>query len=118
MRRPNLRLLGIEKSEDSQVKGPVNILNKIIEESFSNLKKEMPMNIKEAYRIPNIWDQPKSTHGGTYSSIYICNRGWPSWSSVGGEALGPVKAVCSSAWECQGQEAGVAGLGSRGKGRE
>jgi hypothetical protein len=44
MRRPNLRIIGIEESEDSQLKGPVNIFNKIIEESFPNLKKEMPVN--------------------------------------------------------------------------
>ncbi|KRY94724.1 hypothetical protein T4B_6400, partial [Trichinella pseudospiralis] len=28
-------------------------------------------------------------------------RGWPSWSSMGGEALGPVKALCPSIGECQ-----------------
>ena len=32
MRRPNLRIIGIEDSEDSQLKGAVNIFNKIIEE--------------------------------------------------------------------------------------
>ena len=48
MRRPNLRIIGIEESEDSQLKGSVNIFNKIIEENFPNLKKEMPMNIQEA----------------------------------------------------------------------
>jgi predicted nucleic acid-binding Zn-ribbon protein len=42
MRRPNLRIIGIEESEDSQLKGPVNIFNKIIEENSPNLKKEMP----------------------------------------------------------------------------
>jgi hypothetical protein len=46
MRRANFRIIGIEESEDSQVKGPVNIFNKIIEENFPNLKKEMPMNIQ------------------------------------------------------------------------
>jgi hypothetical protein len=51
MRRPNLRILGIEESEDSQLKGPVIIFNKIIEQNFTNLKKEMPMNVQEAYRI-------------------------------------------------------------------
>jgi hypothetical protein len=30
MRRPNLRIIGIEESEDSQLKGPVNIFNKIV----------------------------------------------------------------------------------------
>ena len=59
MRRPNLRIIGIEESEDSQLKGPVNIFNKIIEENFPNLKKEMPMNIQEAYRTPNRLDQKK-----------------------------------------------------------
>jgi hypothetical protein len=48
MKRPNLRIIGIEESEDSQFKGPVNIFNKVIEETLSNLKKEMPMNIQEA----------------------------------------------------------------------
>ena len=42
-----------------QFKGPVNIFNKIMEESFPNLKKEMTMNIQEAYRIPNRLDQKK-----------------------------------------------------------
>jgi hypothetical protein len=37
---------------------------------------------------------------------------------VGGEALGPVKALCPSIGECQGQEMGVSGLMSRvGRGR-
>jgi hypothetical protein len=31
--------------------------NKIIEENFPNLKKEMPMNKQEAYRTPNSLDQ-------------------------------------------------------------
>ena len=39
--------MGIEESEDSQLKGPVNNFNKIIGENFPNLKKEMPMNIQE-----------------------------------------------------------------------
>jgi hypothetical protein len=35
---------------------------------------------------------------------------------VGGEAFGPVKALCHRVGECQGQEAGVGGLMSRGRG--
>jgi hypothetical protein len=46
MRRPISRITGVEESEDSQLKGPVNIFNKIIE-NFPNLKKKMPMNIQE-----------------------------------------------------------------------
>jgi hypothetical protein len=45
MRRPNLRIIEVDENEDIQLKGSVNIINKIIEENFSYLKKEMPMNI-------------------------------------------------------------------------
>jgi len=58
MRRSNLRIIGREESEASQLKGPVNTFNKIIE-NFPNLKKEMPINIQEAYRTPNRLDQKK-----------------------------------------------------------
>jgi hypothetical protein len=37
---------------------------------------------------------------------------------MGGESLGPVKVLCPSIGECQGQEAEVGGLGSRGRGWE
>jgi hypothetical protein len=57
MRRQNLRIAGRDKKEDFQLKGPVNIFNKIIEENFPNLKKEMSMDIQEAYRTPNSLDQ-------------------------------------------------------------
>jgi hypothetical protein len=60
--------------------------------------------------------QSNKTHGGTPVSRYICSRGWPSRSSVGREALGLVRVLCSSRGECQGQEAGVGGLGSRARG--
>ena len=39
MRRQNLQIIGIYENEDFQLKGPANILNKIIEENFANLKK-------------------------------------------------------------------------------
>jgi hypothetical protein len=41
MRRRDLRIIGIEEREDSQLKGPVNIFNKIIKENFPNLKKDV-----------------------------------------------------------------------------
>jgi hypothetical protein len=62
MKRPNLRIIGIEENEDSHLKGPENVFNKIIEKTFPNLKKEMP----ERYKTPvdaNKWDQKrKSSH--------------------------------------------------------
>jgi hypothetical protein len=39
MSRPNLRIIGIEESEDSKLKGPVNIFHKIREENFPKLRK-------------------------------------------------------------------------------
>jgi hypothetical protein len=48
MRRPNLQIIGVDENEDFQLQGPANIFNKIIEENFPNLKKEIPMNIQEA----------------------------------------------------------------------
>ena len=59
MKRTKLRIIGINETEDFQHKGPENIFNKIIEENFPNLKKEMPMNIQEAYRTSNSLDQKK-----------------------------------------------------------
>ena len=35
--------------------------NKMAEENFPNLKKEMPMNIQEAYRTPNRLDQKRNS---------------------------------------------------------
>jgi hypothetical protein len=57
------RIVAIDKKEDFQFKGPLNIFNKIIEENFPNLKKEMLMNIQEAYRTPNSLDKKRhSSH--------------------------------------------------------
>ncbi|KAL6039464.1 hypothetical protein STEG23_034280, partial [Scotinomys teguina] len=43
MKRPNLRIIGIQEGEEYQLKGIENIFNKIIEENFLNLKKEILM---------------------------------------------------------------------------
>ena len=61
MRRSNLQIIGVDENEDFQLKGPANIFNKIIEENFPNLKKEMPMNIQETYRTPNRLDQKRNS---------------------------------------------------------
>ena len=60
MRRPNLRIIDIKESEDSHIKSPVNIFNKILE-NFPNLKKEKPMNIQETYRTLNSLDQKRNS---------------------------------------------------------
>ena len=61
MRRPNLRIIGVDENEDFQLKGPANIFNRIIEGNFPNPKKETPMNIQEAYRTPNRLDQKRNS---------------------------------------------------------
>jgi hypothetical protein len=58
-RRPKLRVIGLDENEDFQLKGPVNIFNKIIEENFPYLKKEMPMSIQGFYRTQNRLSQEK-----------------------------------------------------------
>jgi hypothetical protein len=68
MRRLNLQIIGVDENEDFQLKGPANIFNKIIEGNFPNLKKEMFMNIQEAYRAQNRLDQKRN------SSQYIIIR--------------------------------------------
>jgi hypothetical protein len=61
MRRPNIRIIGREESEDSQPKEPENIFNKIIEENFPKLKKEMHINIQKAYRTLNKLAQKRNS---------------------------------------------------------
>ena len=60
IKKPNLRIIGIEEGEELQIKGPENIFNKIIEENFPNLKNDIPMKV-QAYRTPNRMDQKNKT---------------------------------------------------------
>jgi hypothetical protein len=41
----------IGEEDDSQLKGPENVFNNIIEENIPNLKKEMPINVQELQNI-------------------------------------------------------------------
>ena len=62
-------MIGIEESENFRLKRPVNIFNKIIEGNFHNLKKELPMNIQEAYRTPNRLDQKRNSSDNNHLII-------------------------------------------------
>ena len=53
MEKHNLRTIGIEEGEDSQFRVLENIFNEIIAENIPNLKKEMPINVQNAYKTPN-----------------------------------------------------------------
>ena len=52
MRRPNMRIIGIEEGKEYQLRGTVNIFNKTVEENFPSLKNDMTMSIKVAYGTP------------------------------------------------------------------
>jgi chromosome segregation ATPase len=45
IKRPNLRIMGIEEGEEVQAKGIHNTFNKIITEKFPNLEKTMPIQV-------------------------------------------------------------------------
>jgi superfamily II RNA helicase len=45
IKRPNLRIMGIEEGEELQAKGTLNIFNKMITENFPNLEKTMPIHV-------------------------------------------------------------------------
>jgi hypothetical protein len=61
IKRPNLRILGIEEGEEVQAKGVCNIFNKIITENFPNLEKIVPIQVQEASRTPNRLDKNRTT---------------------------------------------------------
>jgi hypothetical protein len=60
IKRPNLRIMGIE-GEEVQAKGMYNIFNKIVTENFLNLEKTTPIQVQEASRTPNRPDQNIAT---------------------------------------------------------
>jgi hypothetical protein len=60
IKRPNLRIIGIEEGEEVQAKGIHNIFNQIITENFPNLEKTMPIQVQEASRTPNRPDQNRT----------------------------------------------------------
>jgi chromosome segregation ATPase len=47
IKRPNLRIMGIEEGEELQAKGIHNVFNKIITENCPNPKKAMPIQVQD-----------------------------------------------------------------------
>ena len=63
IRRPNLQIIGIEEGEESQVNGLDQIFNKIIEETFPKLRKNIPIQTQKAQKTLNRQDQKRNwTH--------------------------------------------------------
>jgi hypothetical protein len=60
IKRPNLRITSIEEREEVQAKGICNIFNKIITENFPHLEKTIPIQVQEASRTPNRFDQKRT----------------------------------------------------------
>jgi hypothetical protein len=52
--------MGIEEGEEVQIKGIGNIINKIIADNFSNLEKELFIQVQEASRTPNRHDKNRT----------------------------------------------------------
>jgi hypothetical protein len=61
IKRPHLRIMGIEEGEEVQTKGMHNIFNKIITKNFPYLEKSIPIHMKEASRTRNRPDQNRTT---------------------------------------------------------
>lgn len=53
----NLRILGIEEGEVAPARGPQNVFNNNHERIFCNIKKAIPIKVKEVYRTPTRFDQ-------------------------------------------------------------
>jgi hypothetical protein len=51
MKRPNLKIIGIEENEDSQLKGPENVFNKIIEKKKKILQPKERNGLKGTKRL-------------------------------------------------------------------
>jgi hypothetical protein len=61
IKRPNLRIMGIEEGEEMQANDMHNTFNKAITENFLSLEKSSPLEMQEASRTPNRPDQNRNT---------------------------------------------------------
>jgi hypothetical protein len=62
IKRPNLRILGVEEEEEVQANGMHNIFNKIITEIFKNPEKSVPIQVQESSRTTYlVSDQNRAT---------------------------------------------------------
>jgi hypothetical protein len=63
-------------------------------------------------RVPKDWTTKQRLHMEGPMTLATCVRGWPCWTSVGDEALGPEGVRGPSVGEWEGREAGVGGWGN------
>ena len=55
-------MIGIEKGEETQLKNPENIFNRMTEENFPNLKKIMPIKLQEASEHQIDWTRKENSY--------------------------------------------------------
>lgn len=60
MKRPNLRIMGTQEREETQVKSTKISFIKMIEKNFPNLKNKMPLKVQEAYGTSNKEEQNRN----------------------------------------------------------
>jgi hypothetical protein len=63
IKRPILRIMGIEEGEEVQAKWIHNIFNKIIMENFPNLKTVLPIQVQEVSRKQTDLTKIEPLHG-------------------------------------------------------
>jgi hypothetical protein len=61
IKRPNLRIMGIEEEKEVQAKGIYNIFKKINAKNFPSLENTMLILVQEASRTPNRLDQNRTS---------------------------------------------------------
>ena len=74
MKRPNIRIIGIE-GEETQLKNSENVFNKVIKENSLNLNNHMYIKIHEAYRTTNrLGQRRKSPQHIIFKTLYIQDK--------------------------------------------
>jgi hypothetical protein len=61
IKRPTLRIMGIEEGEEVKAKGIRNIFNNIITENFQNLEEVLPIQVQDASRTPYKLEQNRTS---------------------------------------------------------
>jgi hypothetical protein len=60
IKRPNLRIHGVEEGTEIQTKDFGNLFNKIIAEKSPDLCNDIDTHVQEAFRTPNRYDQKRT----------------------------------------------------------
>jgi hypothetical protein len=63
IKRPNLRIMGIEEGEDMQAEGICNISNKIVRENFPNIKNDVPISYRKPPGHETYFTKIETLHG-------------------------------------------------------